>query len=230
MLERKQRYLDYLQNVRGAGPNTLKAYASDLLEFENHLSDFEVPEGEVSVRDLRSYIADCTHRGLSARSINRRLSSIRGYARYVDRLLRKDRTNSQGFPMLDVVENVRGLKIRRKLPRFFFEEELQPLLEVQLSEPEASFQTARDTALFELLYSTGARVSEAAAVRIADVDFSRKRIKILGKGNRERFVFLGNEAVEALHRYLAELSRVFGADAGSDSQAQNAGQLFKNLR
>src|SRR5690606_7533272 len=59
MLERKQRYLDYLQNVRGAGPNTLKAYASDLLEFENHLRDFEVPEGEVSVRDLRSYIADC---------------------------------------------------------------------------------------------------------------------------------------------------------------------------
>jgi integrase/recombinase XerC/integrase/recombinase XerD len=93
---------------------------------------------------------------------------------------------------------VRSLKRDQRLPDFFFEEEMEQLLAL----PDESFLGKRDRAILELLYSTGCRVAELVSINISGLNYKRQSIRIVGKGNKERFVFIGREAMRALDAYL----------------------------
>lgn len=182
-------YLDYIAKVRFLSPATVRAYQGDLSAFISWLGEKGLDAQGLGTREIRSYLAELSKKKLAPASINRALAALRGFYSFaVERELYD--TNP--------LEGVRGLKAPKNLPVVLFEEELDRLLEGE----SESFIEARNKALFEVLYSTGCRVGELAALRVAQVRFGVDRVKIRGKGGRERFVFIGRQAAEALDTYL----------------------------
>jgi tyrosine recombinase XerC len=183
----KEKYLQYLQSVRHLSNHTIKAYRKDLDLLLQFLTERNCHEDDPSfVRPFMTYL---TQKGLSRRSINRILSAVKGYYKFKVRF---------GHASVNPFSSVKGLKTERRLPSFLFEEETEELL----NEECFNFYSARDKALLEFLYSTGCRVSEAVGLNINDIDFNSGAVRVRGKGNKERVVFLGSEAKKALNDYF----------------------------
>jgi len=200
-----EEYLAYLTGVRSLSPRTTASYRRDLELFGTFL---ETPPLEAGISDIRLFIADLGAKGYEASSLNRILASVRGFYRYAVHFgLRSDNPST----------TVRNLKVPKKLPRFLFADEAaafcaSPSDPIPLeagssgtagSKPD-SLWPARDTALLTLLYSTGCRVSEIAAIRLSDIDSDGTSAIVTGKGNKERTVFFSKTAREALSWYMAE--------------------------
>jgi len=189
-----EEYLAYLTGVRSLSPRTTASYRRDLELYGSYL---EVPPLEAGISDIRLFIADLGAKGYEASSLNRILASVRGFYRYAVHFgLRSD----------DPSTSIRNLKVPKKLPRFLFADEAAVFCASPSSElpPPDSLWPARDTALLTLLYSTGCRVSEIAAIRLSDIDSDGASAIVTGKGNKERTVFFSKAAREALSGYMAE--------------------------
>lgn len=203
-------FLSFLVGVRGLSDHTVSSYSRDLADFRTWLTESGELDSPISRKTVRAYIGTCSRRGYSATSINRRLSALRTFARYLDRsggadLGPRDKNHQEpeGQSFLDIMLSVRGLRAGRKLPRFLFEGEIVPLLELGDAGQDNAYRDLRDRALFEFMYSTGCRVSEAAVLRLRDIDTVRLRVLLQGKGSRERLAFLGTSAAAVLAEYLA---------------------------
>jgi integrase/recombinase XerC/integrase/recombinase XerD len=201
----KQEYLDYLAKVRFLSPATVKAYALDIAPFARWLAQKKLPVRELCPAHIRGYLVYLSRRNLNPSSVNRALAALRGmYAFAVER----------GLAGTNPFDGVQGLKKPKPLPRILFEEDMDRLLEDWNEEADAGegekFIAARNKALFEFLYSTGCRVGEAVSVKAASGKKLRGavwgpgmvRLKIRGKGGRERFVFVGDSAQAALEAYF----------------------------
>jgi integrase/recombinase XerC len=228
MLSEKSRFIDYLINVRGVSSHTVTGYSKDLEEFDSWLCSIDVAESSITPSILRQYIAHCSRRGLSPGSINRKLSAIRGYARFLEK---RDRNSK----LLDSAETIRGLKQSNRLPKFLFESEILPLFDLTSVKSKNSLQQIRDEALFEVFYSTGARVSEIRSIGIKDLDIQKSQVLVRGKGKKERFVFLGQQAKEKVQQYLAVRNKVMVAQKDSETSISQQkpvdhGFLFINLQ
>ena len=228
MLSEKFRFIDYLIDVRGMSNHTVTGYSKDLEEFEVWLGSIDVLESSITPSILRQYIAHCSRRGLSAGSINRKLSAIRSYARFLEK-------RNRNTKLLDSAETIRGLKQSKRLPKFLFESEILPLFDLASVKSKNTLQQIRDEALFEVFYSTGARVSEIRAIGLNDLDIQKSQVLVRGKGRKERFVFLGQQAKEKLQRYLLVRNRVMASqnDSGtsvSQRKSLDHGFLFINLQ
>jgi len=196
----KEEYLDYLEAVRGLSEHTRLAYRRDLDSWEAFLANCGGHLAEASPAQAGDFLRRLGRDGLSPRSVNRVLSCLRGFYRY---LLRTGRAFSHPFA------GIHSLKTPRRLPVFLFEKEIQALLD----EDGHGFQPLRDRVLFEILYSTGCRVSEVCALDLGTV-VGKTRFPVTGKGNKTRTVFLTPSAKKALEAYLpARLSRLEAADA-----------------
>ena len=182
-------YLGYLRSVRNLSPASVKAYRSDLIAFGEWLEEGELGEDEVGSALVRRYIAHLTRRNAATSSVNRMLSSLKGYYRYRVRI---------GDLVSSPVEGVRGLRSEKHLPGFLFEDEVKQLLAIDGSD----FTSVRDRLILELLYSTGCRIGELVMIGLDDIDFKRCRILVHGKGRKDRLVFLGEPAMDALSAYL----------------------------
>jgi site-specific recombinase XerD len=130
---------------------------------------------------------------------------------------------------------IRSLRTEKKLPSFLFEEEMAKLLELPASAAEGGeagtdgFWKLRDRAVLETLYSTGCRISELVSLDLSDVDLRNRAARVMGKGSRERMVFLGGEALAALKEYMdGRRARMRPGAPGGDPQAVRA--LFVNQR
>ena len=203
-----EKYLAYLESVRGLSKSSLSAYGRDvrlMLEFiERGGYDEESPDF------VRPFLGELSRRGLSTRSVNRMLSSLRGYFRFKTRM---------GLGRYNPLEGVKGLRSGRRLPSFLFEDQMESLLD----DLDGGAWELRDRALFEFLYSTGCRVSEAVALNVTDLDLVQRRVVVRGKGKKERNVFLGSAARRALTAYLEQRKARFPA-----RRAETA--LFVNTR
>jgi site-specific recombinase XerD len=158
--------------------------------------------------------------GLSARSVNRIVSGIRGYYRYQERF-GKVRSN----PFADV----KSQRTEKRLPSFLFEEEMAKLLEMPAHpaagrQGDGPFRSIRDRAVLELLYSTGCRISELVSLDVTDLNLKERSATVMGKGSKERTVFIGKEAFATLREYLERRGERAAKDADS------GGALFINLR
>ena len=176
---------------RGLSTNTLAAYRADLTALSRWLTERGVPIMRTSRADLQAFIAWRVHAGARPRSTARQLSSFRRFFRYMVResAIGDDPTAQIAMP-----------KIGRSLPRSLTEEEVEALLAApQVSDPLGH----RDRTMLEVLYATGLRVSELVNLRHSQVNLNQGVIRILGKGNRERLIPLGEEAV----RWLNEFAR-----------------------
>ena len=185
------RFLDAVWMERGLSSNTLAAYRADLTALSRWLAERGLPIMKTTRSDLQDFIAYRVLAGARPRSTARQLSSFRRFFRY---LLRENQIKE------DPTAQIAMPKIGRSLPKSLTEEEVESLLAAPaVNDPLGN----RDRCMLEVLYATGLRVSELVNLRAGQVNLNQGVIRILGKGNRERLIPLGEEAV----RWLGEFSR-----------------------
>ena len=200
MLPRCEQFLLCLRDERGLSPRTIAAYRRDLERFSAELSaqDLGGPE-HAAEHDIRRFIARLHRQGLGGRSIQRLLSAIRSFYRWLMR---------EGLAGHNPAAQVRAPKAARKLPGTLDTDAVAKLLDIRDESPLA----LRDKAIMELFYSSGLRLSELASLRWDQVDAASGLITVTGKGNKTRVVPLGSYAAAA----LAAWNRVRGQFAGFD--------------
>jgi integrase/recombinase XerD len=184
------RFLDAVWMERGLSPNTLAAYRADLTALTRWLAERDVPIMRTTRAELMGFIAWRVEAGARPRSTARQLSSFRRFFRYLvrDGVIRDDPTAQIAMP-----------KIGRSLPKSLSEEEVESLLSAPLvSDPLGH----RDRTMLEVLYATGLRVSELVSLKYNQVNLNQGVIRVLGKGNRERLIPLGEEAVRWLQDFI----------------------------
>lgn len=182
-----EEYLTYLARIRLLSPATVRGYSTDLETFISWKT--EVETWDLSPAHIRQYLGYLFQKGLSPRSINRNLAALRGFFQWLVEQGKVEQNPLEGFV---------GLKVPKTLPSVLFEEEI----EMFLGREGSSFLKIRNNALFEVLYSTGCRVAELVSLKRNQWACRVTRFRILGKGKKERFVFLGKKAQEALALYV----------------------------
>lgn len=185
-----QAYLDYLSSERRLARNTLQNYQRDLTRFVDYCKQKQVPVCEVKVSNIRHYIADRHRGGLVAKTMQRELAAIRGYYRYLVRMGVLDQN-----PAL----SVRAPKAEQKMPKVLDVDQMYGLLSV----PPDSILEIRDLAMFELIYSSGLRLSELVGLDVCDLDLYSGMLRVrFGKGGKERSLPVGACAVLAVRQWL----------------------------
>ena len=189
----KEAFLDYLRLERNYSERTIVSYGTDLREFEGYLekTEAELDFTKVHADVVRNWISELMDEGRTATSVNRKLSSLRSFYRFL--LRRKEITVN---PMLKIV----GLKKKKPLPSFVREKDMNRLLD-GLSFDEG-FEGCRDRTILEMFYATGMRLSELIGLDDVDVDLSARLIKVTGKRNKQRLIPFGDELAEDLLIYI----------------------------
>ncbi len=184
------RFLDAVWMERGLSSNTLAAYRADLVALHRWLSARQVTLAQTGRADLMAFIAARVQGGSRPRSTARQLSSFRRFFRYLirDGGLREDPTAQIAMP-----------KIGRSLPRSLSEAEVEALLGAPVVSDPLGY---RDRTMLEVLYATGLRVSELVSLKLGQVNMNQGVTRVLGKGNRERLIPLGEEAVRWLRAFV----------------------------
>ena len=198
------RFLDAVWMERGLSANTLAAYRADLVALSRWLASQGIVMQDTSRADLLGFIAWRVECGARPRSTARQLSSFRRFFRYLLRegVIRDDPTAQIAMP-----------KIGRSLPKSLTEEEVESLLNAPLvSDPLGS----RDRTMLEVLYATGLRVSELVSLKYSQLNMNQGVIRIVGKGDRERMIPLGEEAVRWLKEFLGSARNEILLDRTTD--------------
>ena len=221
-----ERYLRYIAVVRGYSAQTVRAYRGDLARYMEYLIGVGVPAAQATPRQVRGFVGQLTRAGRSAASVNRAVSAIRGFYRFLE--------GTPTAPAGNPAHSQRSLKTGKRLPGFLFAAEAQQLMEAGRAQNDSTddFWGLRDLLLLEFLYGSGCRVSEAVGLDVADVEPDHGRARVLGKGNKERVVFFGGECRALLEQYLplraARLRAWLASSAPAARVARHA--LFHNGR
>ena len=175
-------FLRHLTQEKGYSHHTVRAYRRDLEQF---FSVVKKEPMEITPKDVGRFVSHLARRGVGPRSIGRKLSAVRTFFDYLKK---------RGLVEANPARDVSNPKVGRKLPSYLSREEVEALI--------AAAETFRDRAIVELIYSSGLRASELCALNITDVDFSGMRLRVRGKGKRERVVFFGERARDVLLMYM----------------------------
>lgn len=187
-----ERFLSRWWAEEGVSSHTLAAYRSDLTDLLRWLESHGCTDFDVTDSQLQAYLAACFNRNLSASTVRRRLSALRRFYRWLlrERYLRHDPSCRLSFP-----------RAPRSLPKGLSEADVERLL----AAPDTATPLGlRDRAMLELLYATGLRVSELTGLESGQVNLMQGVLRVVGKGNKERLVPLGEEAAEWIERYLRQ--------------------------
>lgn len=184
-------YLDYLMYQKSYSKYTVNSYGTDILEFLNYCNRENLNYLKIEYSDTRLYLMYLKDvRKDDNSSINRKLSSLRGFYKY---LVNKKTVENNVFSLLS------GQKKAKKLPRYFEYNELEELFAV----PDINTSTGqRDLLILEMLYATGVRVGELVNIKLSDINKTDRKIVILGKGGKERNVEYGEYCEDILNKYL----------------------------
>lgn len=185
-------FLNYARVEKGLSANTIAAYARDLGKFASFAEKRRASVESVSRDDLVDFLESLYREHLDSRTVARTLASLRNFFRFA---------MTEDVISADPTLNLESPKYRKSLPTFLRLEEVDQLL----AQPdETTIQGLRDRAMIELLYSTGLRVSELTSLRVADLDARTGCLRCVGKGDKERLVPVGRQALAAVQRYLEE--------------------------
>ncbi len=217
----QEEFLQYLKSVRGASQHTLRAYRKDLGQLLDFLSgNDEVNSWEdVSDAHLRRFLGNLSERGKAQTSLARKLSCFRSFFTYL--------CQHKGLPLNPTVGLV-SPRLPRRLPQFLDPGEIEKLL---AAPPKDIPLGLRDRAILEMLYSTGLRVSELVSLSLNQIQ-GQAELRVRGKRDKERVVFLGAPAIEALDNYL-RIGRQALAKGGKKSERTGKGKdeaVFLNRR
>ncbi|HAM15277.1 MAG TPA: integrase [Eggerthellaceae bacterium] len=227
-------FVDSLRIEQGASEHTVRSYRTDLEAFLRWCVRAGVDPLHAEHRQLRSYLGELDAARYARTTINRHLSSLRGFYRWMI---------IAGVIQSDPASALAGPRQTRHLPHVLQRDDMLRLLCVHAAVDatgEAREQTPadmRDQALLEFLYACGARISEASSLRLEDVDFAAQQVKVFGKGRKERIIPLHRMCLQALHRYLDEArpellngsatDRFFVSNRGKPMSADSMRKMFK---
>lgn len=192
-------FKDYLLLEKNYAALTVSAYERDLNAFVVFLQEFEVSFEDstllhISYDDVRSWIVHLLDQGMSRRSVNRKISALQTFYKYLLRIGELD--NSP-------LEQHKLLKINRTIEVPYSVEELEHIKKL----PRGNFEEARLALILELLYTTGMRRSELINLKIEDVDWSQQKLKVLGKGGKTRMIPLLDSTLDVLQDYISYRSK-----------------------
>ena len=201
-------YLDFLENIKGLSTNTIKSYQRDLMKFSHFSELADIDNFAMFNEEICSgWIADLFQQDVSARSIQRHISSVKGFFAYAQKNSLID-----GSPF----ELISSPKSPSYLPNVLSPEDVEQLLNFK----PKNIQEIRDMAIVELIYSSGLRVSEAVNVDLDDFEESGNFLRVLGKGSKTRLVPVGRFAQSAIDKWLEGRKKISTIDKA----------LFVNLR
>jgi integrase/recombinase XerC len=184
-----EKFITFLQVERAASEHTLRAYRKDLKDF---FSFIDKNVKEVSLTDIRGFVAYRLKEGAKASSVSRQLATLRTFFRYLHR---------EGVISKNPARLVPSPKKDKNLPRFLNIDEVFGLVE----RPDGiGFKYARDRAILELFYGCGLRVGEVAQLKTEDINLKEGLVKVKGKRKKERIVPIGEKALDALKTYMIE--------------------------
>ena len=184
-----EEYINYLINIKHYSLYTVKSYKEDLTKYMNFLKENNINYKEITYNQLKLYLESIVY--LERTSIMRNISSLRSFYNY---LVNNNIISNNIINLLEVKNN------KRRLPNFnTYDVTMKTLDNVNI----ATNLGIRDKLIIELLYSTGIRVSELVNIKNSDINYDQRVIKILGKGNKERYVVYGSVCANLLHKYLS---------------------------
>jgi len=185
-----ENFINYLEYQKNYSKNTIKSYYMDILEFNNYVILNKINYSNISYDDVKKYLLFLYNKNNSKSTVSRKLSSLRSFYNY---LYRKEIVINNPFSF------VRSPKKEKKLPKYVNYEDINIIFSSIKIDNKIG---QRDKLIFELFYSTGIRLSELCSIKISDIDFEKRNIRIVGKGNKERIVFYGDYCDEILDIYL----------------------------
>ncbi len=190
-----QSFLNYLQFEKRYSLHTLEAYRNDLEQFFSFLIDqFDAPAiPSILATFIRTWLASLKSEEISAKTINRKASSLKSFFKYQMRL-----GTINASPMV----TVSSPKINKRLPEFVLEDNLETLFNhVEFSD---DWKGKTENLVLQLFYATGIRLSELINIKDGDVDYSKSQVKVLGKGGKERIIPISKDLLEKLKEYVSQ--------------------------
>ncbi|MFC0136941.1 tyrosine recombinase XerC [Staphylococcus petrasii] len=196
MEEIQKTFLNMLKVERNFSDHTLKSYHDDLEQFNRFLNQEMLQLNTFEYKDARNYLSFLYSQNLKRTTVSRKISTLRTFYEF---WMTQD--DSIINPFVQLVHP----KKEQYLPQFFYEEEMEALFKTVAKDSKKGL---RDRVILELLYATGIRVSELVNIKLTDIDMSLPGVKVLGKGNKERFVPFGEFCRQSIEQYLNEFKPV----------------------
>ena len=190
-------FLAHLKNEKGLAQNTTENYQRDLKQLLTFATEQDIGEwNKLADHHLRFYVAQNHRRGLSGKSQQRKLSTVRTFFHYLI---------GEGHAKANPAIGLAAPKTAKRLPRTLDTDQMSQLLDQRPASnaPSNQWHTTRDQAMLELLYSSGLRLSEIVGSNIPSIDWDDATIRVIGKGNKERVVPVGSMALKAIKRWLS---------------------------
>lgn len=213
-----EEFLGWLLAERGRAQNTVDAYRRDLLAYTEWLRHHATTLDDVSGEQLVDFVADRRASGAAASSVARQLAAVRMLHRY----LAQSEDRRRDDPTVDL----EGVRVPAGLPKPLSEADVTALLDAAIGLDPIGL---RDRALLELLYATGARISEAVGLSMGEIDFDQRLVRLFGKGSKERIVPFGRAAAEALDEWFSPRGRILLVP-GQWRRRSDAEAVFLNTR
>jgi integrase/recombinase XerD len=185
-------FMNYLRVEKGLSDNTMYAYRRDVLKFAEFIAEQKVDTGQIERAHVVDFLRSLYLKKLDSRSVARHLVTIRHFFRFCF---------AEGLIQEDPAANIQSPKFRQSLPEFLSLAEVDRLL----AQPDANSTLGlRDKAMIELLYSTGLRVSELCGLKTHDIQMDLGCLRCIGKGNKERLVPVGKQALQVVQEYVTK--------------------------
>lgn len=198
MEEIQKKFLNMLKVERNFSDHTLKAYHDDLAQFNQFLEQELLNLRTFEYKDARNYLSYLYSNNLKRTTVSRKISTLRTFYEF---WMTQD--TSVNNPFIQLVHP----KKEQYLPQFFYEEEMEALFNTVSNDAKKGL---RDRVVIELLYATGIRVSELVNIKVMDLDMNLPGVKVLGKGNKERFVPFGEFCRQSIEQYLEKFKPLKG--------------------
>ena len=195
-------FLDFLKNERKYSLHTVKSYKSDLKYFLAYVKDNYESENLVSIDKtiIQYFIKELVLSNFADKTVQRKVASIKSFYNFL---------KNKQYIKHNISKYIASPKISKKLPHLLTRKEVNVLMNV----PDLStYIGIRDKSILEIFYSTGIRISEIINIKMIDIEKDKKLIKIYGKGNKERFVILGKEALNSISDYLIIRTKIIKCD------------------
>lgn len=214
------KYLFFLKVELNYSELTIKSYQLDLTDFFGYIESKKINYLTITNHDVRGYLKYLDSCNLKNSTISRRISTLRTFYNYLV---------DENIVENNVFHNVKNPKLEKKLPNYLNYNEMEELLEsIDISTTEG----LKKRLLIEMFYSTGCRVSEMINVKISDIDFTNKTIRIMGKGSKERIVYFGDYASKYLDNYLSKVKcdkYLFTNKKGEKLTTNEVEQIVKDI-
>ncbi len=216
-MQANETFLNYLKYEKRASEHTLKAYTSDLAQVASFLdSTFDIKAiQEAGHAQLRSWMVFLLQQGQEPRSINRKISTLKAYFKYLRRL---------GMVDQDPTQRLIRPKVAKRLPMVVEHKQMEQLLDDQVF--AANYEGVRDKTMLEVFYGCGIRLAELIGLKVMDVDLRGGTIRVLGKRNKERIIPMSASLIEQIDVYLLQRNTTFGSTENKSLFLTSKGQAM----